>query len=160
MYKNNLVCKLRRNHRASSLECPVYHQKKRTLSLQKNHLSFCFSNPTQISMRFVALNYQYFNTTRNDLYKLVNDYQVDILCLTETWETSKDKVQCLNWKTFSKQRSNKNHGSEDIFIRPSEHIYMERKYDVEIQNLEAICNLVKLSKKGRFIISKRLCASR
>ena len=41
-------------------------------------------------MKFLFLNAQSFNTAKTDLQDLVENYDIDFLCLNETWE-SKDK---------------------------------------------------------------------
>ena len=44
-------------------------------------------------MKFLTLNCQSFNTAKKDLENLCQLYSLDILCLTETWESENSK----NW---------------------------------------------------------------
>ena len=59
---------------------------------------------------FLTLNCQSFSTAKRDLETLCENYRLDLLCLTETWETEKARPFLSNWISLSKPRGGDGHG--------------------------------------------------
>ena len=68
-------------------------------------------------MKFLSLNCQSFKTAKKDISNLVDNYNLDILCLTETWESDSEKVQFKNWQILSRPRKQNAHGGVAILNR-------------------------------------------
>ena len=51
-----------------------------------------------VIMKFLLLNAQSFNTAKNDLYELVDKYDIYFLCLNETWENKDKPIKFRDWK--------------------------------------------------------------
>ena len=67
-------------------------------------------------IKFLLLNAQSFNTAKYDVLDSVNKYDIDFLCLNETWEEKKKPISFQNWRTISKPRHNGIHGGVALFI--------------------------------------------
>ena len=91
-------------------------------------------------MRLLSLNCQSWATAKSSVNSLVSNYNLDILCLSETWEKDTNPVNFRSWSSFSKPRkNNEGHGGVAIICKPSEDFYITRRQDLEKENLEAIC---------------------
>ena len=84
---------------------------------------------------------------------LVSNYNLDILCLSETWEKSNNPLNFRDWSTLSKPRkNNEGHGGVAIISKPSEDFYITRRKDLEKDNLEAICADIVLRDRSNFLL--------
>ena len=70
------------------------------------------------NMKLLSLNCQSYNTAKKDIYNIVDTYNFDILCLSETWETEKEKVNFKNWTIHSKARKSDKHGGVEVICKP------------------------------------------
>ena len=55
-------------------------------------------------MKILSINCQSWKTAKADIEHIVDNYCVDILCLTETFESEKEPVTFMNWSKVSKCR--------------------------------------------------------
>ena len=90
-------------------------------------------------MKFLLLNAQSFNTAKEDIQDLVDNYDIDFLCLNETWENKDKPIKFRNWKSFNRPRPGSSHGGVAIFINQSKVSYIvEQNLDFEDKNLECV----------------------
>ena len=95
-------------------------------------------------MKFLLLNAQSFNTAKYDVLDIVNKYDIDFLCLNETWEEKKKPISFQNWRTISKPRHNGIHGGVAIFINPKKSTnILEATNDFNDENLECVSIKIK-----------------
>ena len=78
-------------------------------------------------MKFLSLNCQSFKTAKRDISNLIETYNLDILCLTETWESNSEKVNLSNWQVLSKPRKQNAHGGVAILRKANRQIYNTEK---------------------------------
>ena len=90
-------------------------------------------------MKLLSLNCQSFSTAKHDLLNLVETYEIDILCLSETWEKNNEKLSFKNWKVLSRPRLTNNHGGVAICAKQSENFMIERLRNLERNDVEAVC---------------------
>ena len=79
-------------------------------------------------------------------------YSLDILCLTETWESENSKVGIKGYITQSRPRGGDNHGGVACLYRQSNQFVLQRKSNLEMDGLEAICVEIKTEKKEEYLI--------
>ena len=89
---------------------------------------------------------------KKNLENLCQSYSLDILCLTETWESGKSKVGLKKYITLSRPRGRDNHGGVACLYRQSNQYILQRKSDLEMDNLEAICVEIKTERNETFLI--------
>ena len=95
-------------------------------------------------MKFLLLNAESFNTAKYDVLDIVNKYDIDFLCLNETWEEKKKPISFQIWKTLSKPRHNGIHGGVAIFINPKKSTCItEATNDFNDENLECVSIKIK-----------------
>ena len=97
-------------------------------------------------MKFLSLNCQSFKTAKRDISNLIETYNLDILCLTETWESNSEKVNLSNWQVLSKPRKQNAHGGVAILSKQTDKFIILRKPELEKDEVEAICATVKSEK--------------
>ena len=68
--------------------------------------------PIICKMLDLILNRDWYSavTPQNDLYELVDRYDVDFLCLIETWENKDKPIKFRDWKIFTRPRLGSSHG--------------------------------------------------
>ena len=103
-------------------------------------------------MKFLSLNCQSFKTAKKDISNLVDNYNLDILCLTETWESDSEKVQFKNWQILSRPRKQNAHGGVAILNKRSDKFIILRKPEFEKDDVEAICATVKLQDQDEILL--------
>ena len=103
-------------------------------------------------MKFLSLNCQSFNTAKKDLENLCQSYSLDILCLTETWESENSKIGLKNYISLSRPRGGDNHGGVACLYKQSNQYMLQRKSDLEMDNLEAICVELKTVKNETYLL--------
>ena len=62
---------------------------------------------------------------------------------TEIWESENSKTGIKNWISLSRPRGGDNHGGVACIYRQSDQYMLQRKSDLEMDNLETICVEVK-----------------
>ena len=67
-------------------------------------------------MKFLFLNCQAFSTAKYHLEELVEKYEIDVLCLNETWQPANATLRFKTWTSFLKPRGTDNHGGVGIFV--------------------------------------------
>ena len=83
---------------------------------------------------------------------MVDNYNLDILCLTETWESDSEKVQFKNWQILSRPRKQNAHGGVAILNKRSDKFVILRKPEFEKDDVEAICATVKLQDQDKILL--------
>ena len=134
---------LHRNTALSISKCTNY----------KDLVYFANSLKEITTMRLLSLNCQSWSTAKPSVNSLISNYNLDILCLSETWEKDSSPVQFQSWTSFSKPRkNNEGHGGVAILSKPSEDHYITRRQDLEKDNLEAICADIVLKNGFSFLL--------
>jgi len=100
-------------------------------------------------MKILFLNTQSFKTA-NGLKEICENYQVDILCMNETFESEKNHVTFGDWKTFSSPRPNKARGGAAICLKPSTDFIGHRSSNKEINSIEMVTLEIKDCNKRSF----------
>ena len=98
------------------------------------------------NMKFLLLNAQSFATAKYDLSTLTSDYNIDILCLNETWENKNSTIPLSlpNYRCFSRPRPTDPHGGVAIFIKQNGSTFLVDKCDkYNHQDLELLALIVK-----------------
>ncbi len=81
------------------------------------------------TMQLLQLNCQSYNTTKQQVHNYVQNKNIQVICLSETWNKV-DSFPFKNWNTHFKNRANDPHGGVAIAVDPS--IKMVR--DESLQN--------------------------
>ena len=102
-------------------------------------------------MKLFSINCQSYRTAKSNFNTIVDNYEIDILCLTETFESQIEPVHFRQWSKLSKPRKD-GYGGVSILYRDDENrIVMERKQDLERDEVMAICAKV-TTKKTSFLL--------
>ena len=107
-------------------------------SFYQNSKKINFRTFYKRNMKLLSLNCQSYNTAKKDIYNIVDTYNFDILCLSETWETEKEKVNFKNWTIHSKARKSDNHGGVAVICKPSQNFISQRITEYETEDVEAL----------------------
>ena len=76
---------------------------------------------SQFTMKIVSLNCQSWTTAQNSVKSLALDYDLDLICLSETWEKDNRLVNFGSWPILSKPRNNNSgHGGVAVLCKPSD----------------------------------------
>ena len=103
-------------------------------------------------MKLLLLNCQSYKTAKKDINSLVDNYNLDFLCLTETWESEKERVNFRQWSIYSKPRKFNNHGGVAILCNQSQNFFTQRITDFENDELEVVCVHVMPGKLQDFLL--------
>ncbi|VDI25108.1 Hypothetical predicted protein [Mytilus galloprovincialis] len=101
-------------------------------------------------MKILFINCQSFNTAYG-LNSTIEKYDVDILCLNETFENTNNPVKLKDWTVYSSPRPNKSRGGTAICIRPSLNYISEHIISKQLDSIEMTC--VKITFKDKKIIN-------
>ena len=97
-----------------------------------------------VIMKFLLLNAQSFNTAKNDLYELVDKYDIDFLCLNETWENKDKPIKFRDWKAFTRPSPGSSHGGVAVFVNQSKlSFFVEKIQGFEDDDLECVVLRIK-----------------
>ena len=55
-------------------------------------------------MNLFLINCQSYRTAKSSYNEIVDSYEIDVLCLTETFETDREPVHFRQWSKISKPR--------------------------------------------------------
>ena len=98
------------------------------------------------NMKFLLLNAQCFATANYDLSTLTSYYNIDILCLNETWENKNSNISLSlpNCRCFSRPRPTDPHGGVAAIIKQNGSTFSVDKCDkYNHQDLELLALIVK-----------------
>ncbi|CAG2203499.1 unnamed protein product [Mytilus edulis] len=132
------------NHKSSSSHCPAF------IRFINQHKFKTVSNHIYIfNMKILFLNTQSFKTATG-LKELCEKYNVDILCINESFESEKNPLSYGDWKPITSPRPNKARGGSAIFLKPSNHFIGQRQEHLELKDIEMVSIEVKDSKNKTF----------
>jgi ribonuclease HI len=104
-------------------------------------------------MKILSVNCQSWNTAKNSITCTVDDNDIDILCLSETWESSSKPVKFRNWSVLSRPRpDDSGYGGVSLAYKPTDNVYLNRRSDLERPDTEVICVDVTLKSKLSFLL--------
>ncbi|VDI76309.1 Hypothetical predicted protein [Mytilus galloprovincialis] len=101
------------------------------------------------NMKILFLNTQSFKTATG-LKEICEKYNVDILCINESFESEKNPLSFGDWKPITSPRPNKARGGSAIFLKPSNHFIGQRQEHLELKDIEMVSIEVKDSKNKTF----------
>ncbi|MEW8547197.1 MAG: endonuclease/exonuclease/phosphatase family protein, partial [Candidatus Thiodiazotropha sp.] len=102
-----------------------------------------------LNLNLLTLNCQSWNTCKQGIGHLLENNNIGILCLSETWESETNPVNFQNWEVFSKSREG-GHGGVAILVKPSKDFLVQKVNNVDFGSLEAVC--VKVNTKTHEIV--------
>ena len=103
-------------------------------------------------MKILSVNCQSWKTAKGNFSNIVDDYDIDMLCLTETFESVKEPVKFKQWSKVSKPRKD-GYGGVAILYRDDENgVILQRKQELEKADVEVICAEVTTQKKESFML--------
>ena len=94
-----------------------------------------------VIMKFLLLNAQSCNTAKNDLYELVDKYNIDFLCLNETWENKDKPIEFRDWKAFTRPRPGSSQGGIAVFMNQSKLSFLLKKFKTLKMMIWSVCLL-------------------
>ena len=103
-------------------------------------------------MKIFSINCQSWKTAKSGFGEIVDNYNIDILCLTETFETAKEPVTFRQWSKISKPRGDGYGGVAILYKDNEDGVVLERKLDLEEDGIECICAKVTVSKSDSFLL--------
>ncbi len=89
-------------------------------------------------MKIFFINCQSFRTAQG-LSDIIDKYDVDIMCLNETFENSKNVVSFKDWTTYSSPRPNQSRGGTAICVKPSTKYVTKKLANQELKSIEMTC---------------------
>ncbi|CAC5403647.1 unnamed protein product [Mytilus coruscus] len=101
-------------------------------------------------MEILFMNCHSFNTAYG-LSNTIEKYDIDILCLNETFENTNNPVKFKDWIVYSSPRPNTSRGGAAICIRPSLNYISEHITTNQLDSIEMTC--VKITFKDKKIIN-------
>jgi exonuclease III len=104
-------------------------------------------------MKILSINCQSWNTAKSSINKTVENNDIDVICLTETWATTNSPVKFRNWQIIGKPRpDDSGRGGVAIAYKPADDVYIKRLDNLEDPDTEAICVQVTLKNKVSFLL--------
>ncbi|KAL5018199.1 hypothetical protein ScPMuIL_003921 [Solemya velum] len=94
-------------------------------------------------MRILNLNCQGYRTVKRDVVRLVDLYDVDIVCLSETWETPDIPVTFRDWPQHSAPRIERRGGGLSVIFKPKSYFEINRRISLEPVDIEVLCAAVR-----------------
>ena len=90
-------------------------------------------------MKIFSVNCQSWKTAKGNFNSIVDDYGLDVLCLTEIFESVKEPVKFKQWSKISRPRKD-GYGGVAILYRDDENgVIVKRKQEMERDDVEVIC---------------------
>lgn len=96
-----------------------------------------------VPMRILNLNCQGYRTAKQDVFRLVEIYDVDIVCLSETWETPNVPVTFGEWPHHSSPRLERRGGGLSVIFKPQSYFEIHRRLSLEPLDFEVIYSVVR-----------------
>ena len=122
--------------------------KTNTLRLYKEYRKIkCYNK-----MKIFSINCQSWKTAKSNFGEIVDNYNIDVLCLTETFETVKEPVSFRQWSKISKPRKDGYGGVAVLYKDSDTGVILERKRDLEDEDVEVLCAKVTVSKDNYFLL--------
>ena len=103
-------------------------------------------------MKLFSINCQSWKTAKSDFGEIVDNYNIDVLCLTETFESYKEPVSFRQWSKLSKPRKDGYGGVAVLYKDSDDGVILERKQDLEDEDVEVLCAKVTVSKDNYFLL--------
>ena len=101
-------------------------------------------------MKIFSINCQSWKTAKSDFGEIVDNYTIDVLCLTETFESYKEPVSFRQWSKLSKPQKD-GYGGLLYYIKIVIMVFfLERKQDLEDEDFEVLCAKVTVIKDNYF----------
>jgi len=88
-------------------------------------------------MKILLINAQAVNTAYTDIVNTVNSYDVDIVCINETFQDVDKKLKFLNWKVYDKPRIGRK-GGVAICIKENSKFVAVECIDYESTEYESV----------------------
>jgi len=106
----------------------------------KERIVSFFQHPSAVKnkMRILFINCQSFKTAYG-LSDTIEKYNIDILCLNETFENDKNPVRFKDWNVYSSPRPNQTRGGVAICIKPNSNFISEQIKNNQLQSIEMTC---------------------
>ena len=101
-------------------------------------------------MRILFINCQSFKTAYG-LSDTIEKYDIDVLCLNETFEKDKNRLFYKDWKIYSSPRPNQTRGGAAICLKPSINYVSQQIFNEQMQTIEMTC--VKIIFKDQQILN-------
>lgn len=101
-------------------------------------------------MRILFINCQSFKTAYG-LSDTIEKYDIDVLCLNETFEYDKNHVFYKDWKIYSSPRPNQTRGGAAICVKPNINYVSQQIFNEQMQTIEMTC--VNISFKDQQILN-------
>ena len=119
-----------------------------TLRLYKEYRKIkCYNK-----MKLFSIICQSWKTAKSNFGEIVDNYNLDVLCLTETFETVKEPISFRQWSKISKPRKDCYGGVAILYKDSDNGVILERKGDSEDENVEVLCAKVTVSKDFYFLL--------
>ena len=80
-------------------------------------------------MKIFSINCQSWKTAKSNFGEIVDNYNIDVLCLTEAFETVKEPVIFRQWTKISKSRSDGYGGVAILYKDNEDGVVLERKQE-------------------------------
>lgn len=114
-----------------------------TGNITSTYLKTIRHNPCKIqlfnlNMKLLFINCQSFKTAYG-INDIVDKYDIDLLCLNETFENTNNPVRYKNWNILSSPRPDKSRGGAVICIKPSLNYVVEHVKEKELKFIEMTC---------------------
>lgn len=103
-------------------------------------------------MKIFSINCQSRKTAKSSFSEVVDGYNVDLLCLTETFETEREPVTFWQWSKISKPRKDGYGGVAVLYKDDDNGVILERKRELEQDGVEVICAKVTINKNNSFLL--------
>ena len=129
-------------HKSSSNSCPKYLE-----IIQRIQKNQSFNK-----MKLFSINCQSWKTAKSDFGEIVDNYNIDVLFLTETFESYKEPVSFRQWSKLSKPRKDGYGGVAVLYKDSDDGVILERKQDLEDEDVEVLCAKVTVSKDNYFLL--------
>ena len=97
-------------------------------------------------------NCQSYRTAKSNLNAIVDNCEVDILCLTETFENEREPVRFRQWSKLSKPRKDGYGGVAVLYKDDENGIIMKRKQELERDGVGAICAKITTDKNSFLLV--------
>ena len=82
--------------------------------------------------------------------ELVDNYNIDVLCLTETFESYQEPVLFWAWSKLSKPQKDCYDGVAVLYKNCDNGVILVRKQDLEDEDVEVLCAKVTVSEDNFF----------
>lgn len=103
-------------------------------------------------MRILSLNCQSWNTAKSSVNYVVDNNSIDLLCLSETFESIQEPLKFRCWSKISRARGDGYGGVAILYKDDEDGVYIQRRAELEDHEVEAICAEVSVKSKESFLL--------